>query len=70
LPRDWYDTPNIHLSTISDFEVFCQTRNIAIEQLIGLRSCVTGKTVNSFQNLLAQVGIFVITSERDISNHA
>ncbi len=67
LPRDWYDTPNIHLSTISDFEVFCRTRNIAIEQLIGLRSCTTGKTVKRFQNLLSQVGIFVITSERDIS---
>jgi len=62
LPRDWYDTPNIHLSTISDFEAFCRMRNIAIEQLIGLRSCATGKTVKRFQNLLAQVGIFVITS--------
>jgi len=68
LPRDWYDTPNIHLSTISDFEAFCRMRNIAIEQLIGLRSCATGKTVKRFQNLLAQVGIFVIRSERDISN--
>jgi methionine biosynthesis protein MetW len=68
LPRDWYDTPNIHLSTIRDFEVFCETRNIAIEKLIGLRSCATGKTVKRFQNLLAQVGIFVITSECEISN--
>src|SRR5674536_385043 len=42
LPRDWYDTPNIHLSTISDFEVFCRMRHIMIEQLIGLRSCETG----------------------------
>lgn len=61
LPREWYDTPNIHLSTISDFKVFCETRDIAIEQLIGLRSCESGETVKRFQNLLAQVGIFVIT---------
>jgi methionine biosynthesis protein MetW len=67
LPRDWYDTPNIHLTTISDFEVFCRTRNITIERLIGLRSCVTGKTVKHFQNLLSQIGIFVITSKREIS---
>jgi len=60
LPREWYDTPNIHLSTISDFKAFCETRNIAIERLIGLRSCESGKTVKRFQNLLAQVGIFVI----------
>jgi methionine biosynthesis protein MetW len=62
LPREWYDTPNIHLSTISDFKVFCETRNIAIERLVGLRSCESGKTVKRFQNLLAQVGIFVITA--------
>jgi methionine biosynthesis protein MetW len=61
LPREWYDTPNIHLSTISDFKVFCETRDIAIERLIGLRSCESGKTVKRFQNLLAQVGIFLIT---------
>jgi methionine biosynthesis protein MetW len=61
LPREWYDTPNIHLSTISDFRVFCETRDIAIERLIGLRSCESGKTVKRFQNLLAQVGIFLIT---------
>lgn len=68
LPRDWYDTPNIHLSTISDFEVFCRMRRIEIERLIGLRSCSTGKTVKHFENLLSQVGIFVITSEREILN--
>lgn len=68
LPRDWYDTPNIHLSTISDFQAFCRTRNIAIERLIGLKSCATGKPVAHFQNLLSQVGIFVIMSEREIPN--
>lgn len=68
LPRDWYDTPNIHLSTISDFQAFCRTRNIAIERLIGLKSCATGKTAGHFQNLLSQVGIFVIMSEREIPN--
>ena len=68
LRRDWYDTPNIHLSTISDFKVFCRTRKIAIERLIGLRSCATGKTVKRFQNLLSQVGIFVITAGREPQN--
>lgn len=68
LPRDWYDTPNIHLSTISDFQAFCRTRNIPIERLIGLKSCATGKPVAHFQNLLSQVGIFVIMSEREVPN--
>ncbi|MGZ4864103.1 MAG: methionine biosynthesis protein MetW [Halobacteriota archaeon] len=65
LPRDWYDTPNIHLSTISDFEVFCRMRHIMIERIIGLRSCATRKTAKHFQNLLSQVGIFVIKSKRE-----
>ena len=68
LTRDWYDTPNIHLLTISDFEAFCSKRHITIEHCIGLRSCATGRTVNHFQNLFSQVGIFMITSKREISN--
>jgi methionine biosynthesis protein MetW len=67
LPRDWYDTPNIHLSTIRDFEAFCRMRNIIVESLIGLRSCATGKTVKRFKNLFSQVGIFVITSQQNTS---
>ena len=67
LPRDWYDTPNIHLSTIRDFEAFCRMRNITVESLIGLRSCATGKTVKRFKNLFSQVGIFVITSQQNTS---
>jgi len=30
LPYQWYDTPNTHLCTFSDFEYFCQERNIVI----------------------------------------
>jgi methionine biosynthesis protein MetW len=67
LPCDWYDTPNIHLSSISDFEVFCKSRNIPIERIIGIGNCATGKTVSRFQNLFSQVGIFVITSQPNTS---
>lgn len=30
LPFQWYDTPNIHLCTIKDFEKFCAQRDIRI----------------------------------------
>ena len=30
LPYEWYDTPNIHLFTIRDFETFCRVRNLHI----------------------------------------
>ncbi|MEE8351200.1 MAG: methionine biosynthesis protein MetW [Rhodospirillales bacterium] len=31
LPHKWYDTPNIHLCTISDFVALCQELGIVIE---------------------------------------
>lgn len=30
LPNGWYNTPNIHLCTVADFENLCQQRNILI----------------------------------------
>lgn len=30
LPYEWYDTPNIHLFTIRDFEVFCGRHGVRI----------------------------------------
>lgn len=30
MPYSWYDTPNIHFCTISDFEQLCQQHNIRI----------------------------------------
>jgi methionine biosynthesis protein MetW len=32
LPYTWYNTPNIHLCTIKDFEALCRERNIRILQ--------------------------------------
>jgi methionine biosynthesis protein MetW len=34
LPFEWYDTPNIHLVTISDFDKFCAKQGFEIEQKI------------------------------------
>lgn len=30
LPYEWYDTPNLHHCTISDFDELCRTRNIRV----------------------------------------
>jgi len=32
LPNEWYDTPNIHLCTVKDFEQLCQQHGIALMQ--------------------------------------
>lgn len=36
LPDRWYDTPNIHLCTITDFIVLCNELNAKLEQAIAL----------------------------------
>ena len=38
LPYDWYDSPNIHLCTIKDFEIFCKKQNIKVLRKIFLNS--------------------------------
>jgi methionine biosynthesis protein MetW len=30
LPYQWFDTPNVHLFTVADFEAFCRERNHVI----------------------------------------
>tara|TARA_Y100000590_G_scaffold139674_1_gene160000 strand:- start:19395 stop:19982 length:588 start_codon:yes stop_codon:yes gene_type:complete len=32
LPEKWYETPNIHLCTVDDFELLCKELNILIEE--------------------------------------
>ncbi|PIE83408.1 MAG: methionine biosynthesis protein MetW [Candidatus Contendobacter odensis] len=32
LPHEWYNTPNVHLFTINDFEVLCHRKHITILQ--------------------------------------
>lgn len=38
LPHEWYNTPNIHLGTIADFQKLCKEKDIKILQSIALGS--------------------------------
>ena len=38
LPYEWYNTPNIHLGTIADFQRLCKEKNINILESIALGS--------------------------------
>ncbi|MDD5137090.1 MAG: methionine biosynthesis protein MetW [Candidatus Omnitrophica bacterium] len=57
LPYYWYDTPNLHFLTISDFKDYCKKKNIRI-----LRSSYTGhkKSVRFWPNLFALNAIFLM----------
>ncbi|MEQ1775065.1 MAG: methionine biosynthesis protein MetW [Burkholderiales bacterium] len=55
LPYQWFDTPNIHLCTLDDFERFCGERNIRILE----RKVLTeGASVSVMPNLLGALAIY------------
>ncbi|OFX14412.1 MAG: methionine biosynthesis protein MetW [Armatimonadetes bacterium RBG_16_58_9] len=61
LPYDWYDSPNIHLTTIRDFRRFCREHNLEIlneiDTVIGERCC---RRVRALPNFFADYGIFLL----------
>ena len=59
LPYEWYNTPNLHFLSISDFIEYCRRKNIRIEKSFFIGE---NKKVRIFPNLFALVGIFLITS--------
>ena len=55
LPYQWYDTPNVHLCTISDFDLFCRNHKISILE----RKVITdGNEVNFMPNLLGNLAMY------------
>lgn len=55
LPYQWYETPNVHLCTIADFEDFCASRGVAILE----RKVLTdGRTVALLPNLLGALAVY------------
>ena len=57
LPNMWYDTPNLHFLSISDFQIYCHERNLEIEKAIYLDG---NRIIKLFPNIFAQTGIFLI----------
>lgn len=55
LPYAWYDTPNVHLCTIDDFERFCETRRVRISERVVLTD---GAEVVLLPNLLGQLAVY------------
>ncbi len=61
LPHLWYNTPNLHFLTISDFEAFTAKRKIKVLE----RYFYTHDSLETFRsNLFAMNAIFVITREQ------
>ncbi len=58
LPYEWYETPNLHFLSISDFVEYCQKRGIKIKRAAFLNGA---GIVRILPNLFAQTGIFLIS---------
>lgn len=55
LPFEWFDTPNIHLCTVADFEKFCGERGISI---VARTVLTVGKPVTVLPNLLGELAVY------------
>lgn len=55
LPYQWYDTPNVHLCTINDFDEFCKKYKISVIE----RKVITdGAEVGFMPNLLGNLAMY------------
>ncbi|MDD2832525.1 MAG: methionine biosynthesis protein MetW [Methylotenera sp.] len=61
LPYQWYDTPNVHLCTINDFDEFCRNHQIEIIQ----RKVITdSKEIHWMPNILGNLAIYRLKSRQ------
>lgn len=59
LPNYWYDTPNIHLGTITDFRAMCKTARLRIHSETPIARSMHG-LARFFPNMFAPTCVFVI----------
>jgi len=62
LPYEWYETLNIHLTTVRDFQDFCKKAGLKVSREIPLRTSASGKytQVPFLSNLRADSAVFVL----------
>jgi methionine biosynthesis protein MetW len=60
LPYQWYDTPNVHLFTIRDFEVFCAQHGLRILERIVMTQ--NGRPITLLPNLLGALAVYRFNS--------
>ncbi|MFM9887613.1 MAG: methionine biosynthesis protein MetW [Burkholderiales bacterium] len=55
LPYQWFDTPNVHLCTIRDFEAFCWSHGIRVRERIVMHG---GRRITAMPNLRGSLAVF------------
>ena len=61
LPAKWYETKNLHLCTIADFEELCGDESFVIKEKVYLnRQGNSSWLANKFPNLFAAQAVYLI----------
>ena len=61
LPSSWYETENLHLCTISDFEKLCSDSGFIIDERIFLNnSSKKGLLASTMPNIFASEGVYLL----------
>ena len=56
-PHEWYDSPNIHVLSVDDFEALAAKERLTVER----RYCLAGhRRISALQNLRAEVAVFLV----------
>ena len=55
LPYQWFDTPNMHLCTVADFDAFLAERGLAVLDRVVLAG---GREVDALPNLRGELAIY------------
>lgn len=63
LPNQWYDTPNIHLCTVHDFEALCAGRGIEITRRYVVNHAHRSNWgMRALPNLLGEIALYQLRS--------
>ena len=55
LPYEWYETPNVHHCTISDFEDLCRRLRVRIKERLALHE---GRPATTLPNLMGSIAVY------------
>ncbi len=66
IPFNWYNSPNIHMVTITDFNDFCREKGYPVEKELNFSITSRGETRmrRLVPNLFAQYGFFILDGEK------
>lgn len=63
LPYEWFNTPNIHLCTVSDFEILAQRIGLSLTER---RVFANGKPIHWLPNLRSTLAVYAFSAQTSV----